>query len=268
MSTCPILSSETLRALLAGQLDEALATELRKHLQTDCEHCLSLFEEIDEGELLEWAATPAARLKASEADAMFDAANPKKNAPWLSRFFHWPVLVPAASLAAILLIILFIAPWGSKPKPDEMGIKAAGHVSPIRAQLMGFIGQIRNGQPLAVQRAQSAKPLLPGQVLMLRYHIDRPAWIYLLAQDGNRVSWLHSEQNKVEAGDHEVQAAGQALAIPAEKLGKGLQIILLACPEQRNDAKDIAAPDALSQQGAFMSCGKDSLRFAFRDGRP
>ncbi|MBW2702120.1 MAG: hypothetical protein JRF33_14985 [Deltaproteobacteria bacterium] len=268
MSTCPIQSSEKLRALLSGQLDEPLATELRKHLQTDCEHCLNFFEEIDEGELLEWSAGPATLLNATEADAMFDAANPQKKAPWLSRLFHLPVLVPAASLAAILLIILFIAPWGSDPKPDEMGIKAAGQESPIRAQLMGIIGQIRNGQPLAVQRAQSVEPLLPGQVLMLRYHIDRPAWIYLLAQDGNRVSWLHSEQNKVEAGDHEVQAAGQALAIPAEKLGRGLRIILLACPEQRNDAKDIAGPGALSQQGAFKTCGKDSLRFTFRDAQP
>ncbi len=268
MSTCPIQSSEKLRALLSGHLDEPLATELRKHLQTDCEHCLSLFEEIDEGELLEWSADPATLLNATEADAVFAVANPKEKPAWLARFFHWPVLVPATSLAAILLIILFIAPWGSAPKPDGMGIKAAGQESPIRAQLMGFIGQIRNGQPLIVQRAQSLEPLLQGQVLMLRYHMDRPAWIYLLAQEGDQVSLIHSEQNKVEAGNHEVQSAGQALAIPAKKLGRGLRIILLACPEQRSDAKDIAGPEALSQKGAFKNCAQDSLRFVFRDGRP
>ena len=268
MSTCPIQSSEKLRALLSGQIDEPLATELRKHLQSDCEHCLSLFEEIDEDELLEWSAEPAARINTTEADAMVAAANPKENPAWLARFFHWPVLVPTAALAAILLVILFIAPLAPEPRPDEMGIKAAGHMSPIRAQLMGFVGQIHDGQPLAVQRAQSGEPLLQGQVLMLRYHMDRPAWIYLLAQEGNQVSLIHSEQNKVEAGDHEVQSAGQALAIPAEKLGRGLRIILLACPEQRSDAKDIANQEALSQKGAFENCGQDSLRFAFRDTQP
>ena len=262
MPTCPIQSKERLRALLRHEISEPEATELLTHLQTDCERCLELYATLDEDVLLADSADAQIMLSSAEADAMYAAVNPEPRLGWFEKLLRSPFLIPLAATSALLLIALFfvLRSPAPGPRPDRQHVKAVGKHAPLPVKLMGIIGQSRQGQALAVQRAAAEDPLRPGQVLMLRYRIDRPAWIYLLAGPPGQRELIHSETGMETAGEHEVQAAGQALAIPAEKLGRGLEITVLACPE------DLSLSKGPLDEQVFANCGRDSLVFSFRAG--
>jgi hypothetical protein len=273
MADCPIATPERLLALLARKLPAAEHRQLRAHLRTPCQRCLELLEQLDEGELVTALAGDRARLSRRERRGLFRAVLPADLQPtgfWdgLRDLTQVPTLVPA--YAAVLALVVGFGVYQLAAPPDARqrysGIKAADIPAPaLQANLIGVVGTIADGQPDVVRRAVDNERLASGELLLFRYRLNAPAYIYLLAEGANGLEILYRGDDELAtAGEHELGTQEQALALDVGSLGERARIALVAAAERLPLLAQIESLDALidveRRIDVCLNCAVDVLR--------
>ena len=165
-------------------------------------------------------ATSKYALRPDEADELFAAA-------WAARG-ETPNIVDLQSRRRAILptwfaaaaAIVLAAPiiWYSQRElsPEGTGIKSAAGTPNV--ELTPIVGTVVDGEPSAGRVLPPGGELAPGERVLLRYRVDRPAHLTLWVQprDGAvEVLWT----GDVQAGDGEVGAGGSAHALNPEGYG-------------------------------------------------
>jgi len=269
--TCPIGTRERLEALLGGQLPDAERAQLKAHLEHPCETCLELLEAMDEDDLFEAAAGPQAEMSAAEAERMFEAVAPpakQERAPGLlQRIASWmraPVLVPLA--AAAVLVIAFglssmVTDETASSQAAYTGVKSIEVATPLPTPVLaGFVGSVQNGTPRVTRRLIGNEHIASGELVLLRYTLARPAYLYLLAEADGTATLLHASDSPQPAGEHELGAQGQALAVDPSQLGAEVRLVLVASPQRIASSEQAALLDADRRATSCPHCSTASLQ--------
>jgi len=275
MADCPIATRERLLALLTRKLPAAEQKQLRAHLRTPCERCLELMEQLGDGELAEAMAGDRTRLSRREANGLFRSVLPADLQPitfldGLRDLTRVPTLL--TTYAAVLALLIGFGTYYMFAPPDAQsrytGVKAASAPaqSPaLQASLIGVVGKVLDGQPDVVRRAMDNELLASDELLLFRYRLSEPAFIYLLADGANGVEVLYSgDAEQATAGEHELGAADQALALDARPLGEDVRIVLVAATERQPQLAQLesleAVLDPARRVDSCLSCAVDLLR--------
>lgn len=225
MSDCTILGPGHLEGLLAGTLDDSARAVVADHLrEATCEVCLVQLEQLDADRILAALAGPSAQLSAAEADAMFagaaDAAAPPGTAgpapprgvvPLRRRALAWVALAAAASVALLIGIT-------RRPTDEATGVKAGG--AGVELSLEGVVGRrVDGGGPVIDRRFARRGRLVPGESILFRYRLSRPAYLTLVIDrgEGGAVEWT-APPGVLTA---EVAHGGRALSLDAERVPEG-----------------------------------------------
>ncbi|NOZ86668.1 MAG: zf-HC2 domain-containing protein [Deltaproteobacteria bacterium] len=237
---CPIGTRERLFKLLRHELPEEEQRRLSSHLEEPCETCLSLLEEIDEDELLDQGAGPRAALTGKEADSMFNRVTGRDHENniremHLSKTFTLRILktaLPLAAAAVLLLAFGLIHDWnGKKGSRHESYIGLKGGKGPeflAAPVLKGFVGKLEDGRPKLVRRLLPGDILTKGELVLLKYRISAPSFIYLIFEAKGESRIIFSTSTKVPAGEHELAANGRTLAVDPSQLGDTFRLTLVA----------------------------------------
>ncbi len=246
--SCQVLTAERLEALLAGQLEEDVMPTLRAHLAEPCEACLERLESAEGERIVRALAGPAARLSPEEADRMFAAAVPRR--PSLRS------LVPLVPLALAAGLAMFFVNRGPAPSDRLKGPTVA---SPVSVELSGFRATVENGVPRVGERLEGGARLGAGERALFRYRLDRSAFLYWMVEHTRGREILLSPADDAEAtaaGEHELSAEGQALALDPSLYEAPLRVVLIACAARERTAWVQATPaDGLIARG----CGRATL---------
>lgn len=275
MADCPIATRERLLALLTRKLPADEHKRLRAHLQTPCERCLELLEQLGEGELAEAMGGAKAKLTRREKAGLFRSVLPEELQPttfWdgLRELGRVPTLL--TSYAAVTALLIGFGVYYLAAPPDARsrytGIKeaTAPAASPaLQASLIGVVGKVVDGQPDVIRRAMDNEQLATDELLLFRYRLNEPAYIYLLADGADGVEVLYSGDAELATpGEHELGAAEQALALDPRPLGENVRIVLVAASERQPQLAQLESLEALLDPArrvdSCLSCAVDVVR--------
>jgi hypothetical protein len=275
MADCPIATRERLLALLTRQLPAAEQKRLRAHLRTPCERCLELMDQLGEAELAETMGGAKARLTRREKAGLFRSVLPDDLRP--TTFFDGlrdlgrvPTLLP--TYAAVMALLIGFGAYYLFAPPDAQsrytGVKAASEPAPspaLQASLIGVVGKVLDGQPDVIRRAMDNELLASDELLLFRYRLNEPAYIYLLADGADGVEVLYSGDRELASpGEHELGAAEQALALDPRPLGEDVRIALVAATERQPQLSQLPSLDAVLDPArrvdSCLSCAVDVVR--------
>ncbi|MBN2362161.1 MAG: hypothetical protein JXR83_22105 [Deltaproteobacteria bacterium] len=273
MADCPIATRERMLALLARKLPAAEQKQLRAHLRTPCERCLELLEQLGEDELATALAGDKARLSRRERKFLFrstlsDELQPTTFWDGLRGLAQVPTLLPAYT--AVLALVVGFGIYHLAAPPDARqrytGIKAAGEQSPaLQVSLIAVVGKVTDGQPDVIRRAANDEQLASDELLLFRYRLNEPAYVYLLAEGSDGLEILYrGDAELATAGEHELGSEEQALALDVRLLGADAHIALVASAERLPLLSQIESLDTLidpeRRVDACLSCAVDALR--------
>ncbi len=225
--SCPVVTDERLAQLLEGRLPDEDKRAVAAHLKQPCEDCLQLLADVEGAALLSALAGPGAKLSAAEADRMFAATRE----PLATRLWRWLTASPGGRLSlAFALLLIIVVPIALRPREMREKGSAVNQVS-----LQAFV---KRGD--APPSRYAGEPLRAGEALLFRYRLEQPAWLYLVDEHGE-VLW---DGGRVEAGEGEIDAGGQALALPGPYAGE-VRLFAAPRPEKPADCRDCAV-DRLS----------------------
>lgn len=227
MSDCTILGPGRLEGLLAGTLDDSARAVVADHLrEASCEVCLVKLEQLDADRILAALAGPRAQLSAAEADAMFagaadaaaarpgtaaGSAPPRGVVPLRRRALAWVALAAAASVALLIGLT-------RRPTDEATGVKAGG--AGIELSLEGVVGRrVDGGGPVIDRRFARRGRLAPGESILFRYRLSRPAYLALVIDRGEGGALEWAAPPGVLAA--EVAHGGRALSLDAERVPEG-----------------------------------------------
>ena len=166
------------------------------------------------------------------------------------------VLALAASLAAVVLTPSLLS--DAEPPNQDEGIKGRANLGPVR--LLARRGVINNGVPEAGELLHSGAQVAANTSVLFRYRLSAPGWTYLLAQGDGSPRLLHA-MGRQHAGEHEVSAGGQVLALRPAELGDTVTIVLLVAPRPLDgvDWSSLAAVNAASIEPICGDCSQHGL---------
>jgi hypothetical protein len=220
-------------ALKSGTLSAEERASLRAHLETDCESCLDQLAGAGGDELGAILFGRALSVTSEEAERVLESAGRRRfGLEWLGASFQpRRALIPATLLAGLLI-------WAVVPGTRIAEQREKGPSSAIAAELLIFKGAIEDGRPKLLGALTPGAPLESGQVLLFRYRISAPAYVYLLGQAGERKVPLYGSDAVASAGEHEISEAGSVLALDPTKLslGRNAEIVLVASPKPLEQA--------------------------------
>lgn len=209
--SCEILSAERLERVLSRTAGADELALLRAHLDTDCDACVERLADVDGEALL--AAFAGAPINELEAQAMFARSTRRDRRSWRAPF------AVAASVMLVALGTMFF-------RGNELRDKGAGDVPAI--SLSAFAGKKIDGKP-AIDRALSTDDRIkPDEVVLFRYRLEAQAYVYLLIESERGVELAYAAEEASPAGERELAARGQALALDPSGMGRKISIVAMA----------------------------------------
>jgi hypothetical protein len=193
------------------------------HLRSSCPSCLEWLAGVDAEAIVVGLAGDDAVLSDLERGRMLSAAlaaaPPPRRRAWLGSGL---ALVAAA---AVLLVVVA----GPRSPASWTGSKGVG-AAPIDLAAYPIVGRLDAAGPRLLRAWTPGEPLAAGELLLFRLEIDRPAYLYLVGEDGAGRQLLHASP-RLGAGTHELATDGRALALDVRALGGRVRLLWLAAPE-------------------------------------
>ncbi len=246
--SCVLAVPGRVEALLAGALGPEDTAAIRAHLAEPCEVCLERLELVEGSQIVRALAGVSARLEAAEADLMFDSIQASLEVPPVvaitSRLTpRWKIVagfVPVA-LAASLAIFFVRGP----PASTE---RFKGEVATPSADLWAYRARVVDGRPIVDEAVQSGDRLSAGEYVLFRYQLQHPAFVYWLLEDAKGRELLIEPAGDgliTAAGEHELGAGDQALALDPRSHAPAFSVLLVACSAPMSTAT-LLDPEALA----------------------
>ena len=249
---CKVLTDDRWRRFLEDKLSEEESREIDAHLGTDCSECEEFFSALDGATERELRHTynrlvnlDNAKIKKSvdvrklvhSFYAEGPAGDPERTASWSTRAgaiwgFGQDTLALTGGVLAILVIAVGGLPFLSDvdlPVQREKGLVSAESVgSNIGLDFM--IGERLPDGKLEISRGMNGASYRSGELLMLRYNVERSGYVYLVQSRGDKIDVLYPLHNTisgpVSAGEHQINDGdGRLLAFPLDQSG-GRNIII------------------------------------------
>lgn len=236
--SCEILTADMLETALRRRMTPQQRAVLLRHLREPCDGCLDLLADVPADEILAAAAV---------APPTVVPIRRRRPVAW------------AAAAAAVVLIGV-----ATMRQAEVSGVRGLKGEPALGATLVPFVGA-RTPTPHMMRALAPGGRFAPGEVLLLRIHLDAPAWVYLLSQrDGaaSEVIWPTDGPSRHDAGEFELAQSGSALAVDPAMIGNGGRVLLIASARAL-DARQLRIGEQLRSrddlQRIFPGCGVDLL---------
>ncbi|MBI5542576.1 MAG: hypothetical protein HY901_01710 [Deltaproteobacteria bacterium] len=104
-----------------------------------------------------------------------------------------------------------------------------------QVELVPIVGRFEGGRAQVLRRLERGEALAADEVLLFRFRLQQPAFVYLLAQadlsPSVQVLWEPSAPDaKTAPGEHELTGQGSVLSLDPRLLGGHVRILLLTAP--------------------------------------
>jgi hypothetical protein len=219
MTECELVRAR-FEPLLHGELPIDEQRQVTKHLLWECQGCATWLSAVDLASLVEVQAIVLSDLERQRMLSAALAEAPRRRRAWLA---------PGLAVAAAAAVVLFVA----RPIPRDgwTGEKTAG-AAPIAFEVRPIVGSLDAGRPRVLRDWAAGEPLARGELLLFRLDVDRPAYVYLVGNDGRILYAPEASAGPLAAGDHELTEDGQALALDPATLPAPARLLWVAAPER------------------------------------
>ncbi|MCB9655620.1 MAG: hypothetical protein H6729_15970 [Deltaproteobacteria bacterium] len=171
--------------------------------------------------------------------------------------------------AAACLLVVCVAGSAWLHRDPGFREKGAGVVS---VQLSAYAARNPGGHPVVDRTLTEGSLVAQDEHIVFRYALSEPAWLYLFSRDRAGVQVLYASAQRLQAGEHEIAAAGQVLALELSNSAGSLEISAVASRSALSD-DELTKLKRLNQNDPsphcdFDACGLDRIRIDIETESP
>jgi hypothetical protein len=264
----PHLDKEMYHRLRSGEIDPAVARQIREHLASNCEICEAFLANLPpdgfDGEvdtLLASVATDRTKCLGNDFEFARIQRTLRQSTPANRNRFRTKLVAVTAIVLA--LISGFLLLHTTRPLDSTWdGIK--GVEVPISGHLR-FVVIEANAHPPHITRGENDAVVSSKNQLAFRVEIERPAYAALIRVDFGRSELIWKQHIRQPGSLDIAEKDGRAVAYPLHGLAGDLQFVLVTSERPLSDADfNTAATTLARRRHPPLGIGGDVIRVKIR----